>query len=74
MAEEMSAAEREELASLRSEKAAKEKAENRDTHWVHLANGKVITQRGSGGTHYKGIPVIGSYEIPEDYEEDSSDE
>jgi len=61
--------EREELDSLRAEKSKKEKDENRNTHWVHLANGAVFAQRGTGGTHYRGIPVIGSYEIPEDYED-----
>lgn len=67
MAEELNDSERAELEEHRARQSKEEKAATRDTHWVHLANGKVITQRGSGGTHHKGVPVIGSYEIPEDY-------
>lgn len=33
------------------------------THWLHLANGNVITSNGVRSVH-EGIQVIASYEIP----------
>lgn len=35
-----------------------------DTHWVHLADGRVITTKGSLSS-YDGVPVIGVYAMPE---------
>lgn len=72
----LTAAERAELEELRAAKVQRDNqppAENKpeenlpDTHWLHLANGDVITARGTA-THVGGVPVIGSYDIPEGYE------
>jgi hypothetical protein len=42
-----------------------------DTHWLHLADGDVIKSKGVM-THYKGIPVIGAYAIPEEIYKDAT--
>lgn len=68
--------ERAELERLRQDKAARDQAdaeaaekakadEPDPTHWLHLADGRVIESAGQM-THYKGIPVIGSYPIVEE--------
>ena len=33
------------------------------SHWLHLANGKVVEAQGTM-THYKGIPVVRAEPIP----------
>lgn len=57
---------REERAQRRAEVEARAKAEKEaepePTHWLHLADGRIIESSGQM-THYKGIQVVGSYPI-----------
>lgn len=71
MTDDLSNAERAELEELRRKNAAApEMTVEKDvslppTHWLHLANGDVITSNGVKSIH-EGIPVIAHYEIPAD--------
>jgi hypothetical protein len=42
-----------------------------DTHWLHLADGRVVTTKGVM-SHYDGLQVIGAYPMPETSEPTSA--
>jgi len=63
--------ERKELEELRASKNAPDKTEVKEevplpeTHWLNLADGRTVTAKGVM-SHYEGVPVLHSTEIPAD--------